>query len=707
MKKQLKQKFIKGVLAIFLIYLLPTISFAQLVELEKPTNTAWASYKIESDDFGNVYSVKMSEIGPDNFTWQIRKWNGSIFTALTDNNISYFNGDITSMNFDKNGNLFVVGYFRNSNGQFYIAKWNGNNWSEIAPSPRAYGSVAVNSVGEIFVSRFEVDISANANASNASILKWNGSNWLSIIDTSTYHFAWRAHLEFDKYDNLYLANAYDYDAAFPTSPIFYMAEWNYIIGFQKLGESGTNYPNLYDPYRFPGGVDDFKIGPDNNLYVVGTNRNSFSNNSFQESVLKWNAGGYWSNLGFTTGNLADVQSIEFDTKGNLFGYAYPDFAKYDGTNWTNIDSLNENTSSYKGDIDDFCFDLNNNIFLSTRTTSNPNNYYVYKYFTNPPILNNFTPKLAFKGDAVTISGKNLFGVTSVIFGNDTAQSYQVINDNSLVAIVGNGSSGNIKVVNPAGTTALSGFVFPAPIVQSFDPIKSAKGAIITIKGLNFRDVQKVTFGGIAAKSIEVLNNTTIKATISNVNSGYVSVTTLGGKDSLDGFIFIPAPIITSFTPASANVGETVTIIGSNFNNASSVSFGGYPAKSFIVLSAGTIQAILDSGNTGYVSVVAPGGVDSLAGFIHKSTKTGVEELVLKNVYVYPNPAQDNITIQSEINLIGQSYNIYDCLGKLVLNGAIENQTTLISLQALNNGIYTLVIGANSRKVIKLVKSSSN
>ena len=201
-----------------------------------------------------------------------------------------------------------------------------------------------------------------------------------------------------------------------------------------------------------------------------------------------------------------------------------------------------------------------------------------------------------------------------------------------------------------------------------------------------------------------LNNSDI------TNIAYDNVGTLyaaGGYDNSIVAKYLIKPAIKSFTPAYVSNGGTVTIKGKNFNGTNSVTFGGVVASSFTVINDTTINAIVGNGSTGNVSVTTPGGRDSLAGFVFNPGQTGLLELTSKNLQVYPNPAQDNITIQSEINLIGQTYNIYDCLGKLVLNGAIENQTTPISLQALNNGIYTLVIGANSRKVIKLVKSSGN
>jgi hypothetical protein len=771
----MKTTIIKVVLAFFLIYLLPTFSFAQLVELEKPNDLIM----IESDKFGNVYSVKQSGTYP-NDTYQIRKWNGLNFTALTDNNISYFNGYVRKLEFDKYGNLFVVGDFKNSNGQFYVAKWNGNNWSQIGPSSARFGSVAINSIGEIVVSSVVSEFGINYN-DKASILKWSGSNWSSLIDTANYNFLGPGDLEFDSYDNLYLSGAYDnlFDQGGRPIKAIYIAKWNN-NGLVKLGSNGTLYPDLYSPYKWVNsGVPDIEIGPDNNLYVIGlytyTNSNAF------KSVLKWT--GYWNNLGSAVW-YNDMSKIRFDLKGNLLGSSYLGLFKYNGSNWTSLDSLKY---LYSAEVKDIGFDVNNNIFLSTsKFTSNTTSpdYFVFKYFTNPPILTNFTPKLAFKSDAVTINGKNLFGVTSVIFGIDTAQSFQVLNDSTLIAYVGKGSSGNIKVINPAGTSILSGFVFPAPIVQSFDPMKSASEKIITIKGLNFRDVQNVTFGGISAKLFNVINNTTISATVSKGNSGYVSVTTLGGKDSLVGFIYIPEPSITSYSPSTATTGQTVIIIGTNFTDATNVSFGGIAAKSYTVLTSNTITAIIDNGNSGNVSVITPGGSaslagftfipapaitsftptyvsaggtvtikgknfngtnsvsfggvvassyivindttinaivgngstgnvsvttlggsSSLAGFIFNPYKLGLSELQNNPLQLYPNPAQETITIKSELNLNGKEYCIFDFVGKLVLRGKFSDDIKSVSVSELNNGIYILTISDSNNKLISTNKMS--
>src|SRR5207247_1195074 len=68
-----------------------------------------------------------------------------------------------------------------------------------------------------------------------------------------------------------------------------------------------------------------------------------------------------------------------------------------------------------------------------------------------------------------------------------------------------------------------------------------------------------------------------------------------------------APAITSFTPASGPVGTSVTISGTNFTGATTVTFNGVSA-SFTVTSATTIQATVPTGaTTGPLSVTTPGG----------------------------------------------------------------------------------------------------
>ena len=82
--------------------------------------------------------------------------------------------------------------------------------------------------------------------------------------------------------------------------------------------------------------------------------------------------------------------------------------------------------------------------------------------------------------------------------------------------------------------------------------------------------------------------------------------------SLDNF----AQSISNFNPINActNSGATVTITGSNFTGATSVTFNGISATSFTVDNDSQISAILSAtATTGFISVVTPLGTASSTG----------------------------------------------------------------------------------------------
>lgn len=85
---------------------------------------------------------------------------------------------------------------------------------------------------------------------------------------------------------------------------------------------------------------------------------------------------------------------------------------------------------------------------------------------------------------------------------------------------------------------------------------------------------------------------------------------------VSGQLLSQAPTISTFTPASAATGTTVTITGTNFTGTTSVSFGGTAAASFIVVSATSITAVVASGTSGLVSVIKSGTTISRTGFYY-------------------------------------------------------------------------------------------
>ncbi len=78
------------------------------------------------------------------------------------------------------------------------------------------------------------------------------------------------------------------------------------------------------------------------------------------------------------------------------------------------------------------------------------------------------------------------------------------------------------------------------------------------------------------------------------------------------------PVIQSFSPATATMGQVVTITGANFTGTTGVLFGGVPAASFTLVSPTTITAVPGVGASGDVTVIQPGGITALPGFTYTS-----------------------------------------------------------------------------------------
>lgn len=228
----------------------------------------------------------------------------------------------------------------------------------------------------------------------------------------------------------------------------------------------------------------------------------------------------------------------------------------------------------------------------------------------PPTITSFTPASAGAGATVTITGTGFTSVTAVKFTGVAATSYHVVSSTSITAVVPKTTTGNITVTAAGGTAwSPSWFTFiPAPTITSFTPSSAAAGATVTITGTNFRNVSAVKFTGVAATSFKVVSATSITAVVPKTTTGVISVVASAGTCvSATWFTFIPGPTITSFTPASAGAGATVTITGTNFKSVSAVKFTGVAATSFKVVSATSITAVVPKTTTGNIGVTTTGG----------------------------------------------------------------------------------------------------
>jgi len=162
---------------------------------------------------------------------------------------------------------------------------------------------------------------------------------------------------------------------------------------------------------------------------------------------------------------------------------------------------------------------------------------------------------------------------------------------------------------------------PVPRVTAISATSgsAAGGTAVTIYGTGFTGATAVTFGSVTA-SYTVVNDNEITTVSPPQPAGTVAitVTTPGGPDanaSVAQFTYIAIPVVKSISPHQGPVtgGTPVTITGTGFTNATSVTFDGIWAQ-FVVDSDTTITATSPAGENPdniTVQVTTEGGTSSI------------------------------------------------------------------------------------------------
>jgi IPT/TIG domain-containing protein/carbohydrate binding protein with CBM4/9 domain len=144
------------------------------------------------------------------------------------------------------------------------------------------------------------------------------------------------------------------------------------------------------------------------------------------------------------------------------------------------------------------------------------------------------------------------------------------------------------------------------IGPNFGPANSANP--VQISGANFAAGDQVTFGGVAAVNVSVVNSTTITAQTPMSAPGAVNVvvTNPSGIPSTPAvtYTFNPGPAVTTVTPATGPLagGTSLVISGANFLPGAKVTLGGTAALN-VVSNGASITAVTPAHTAGQVDVV--------------------------------------------------------------------------------------------------------
>ena len=296
-----------------------------------------------------------------------------------------------------------------------------------------------------------------------------------------------------------------------------------------------------------------------------------------------------------------------------------------------------------------------------------------------PTILGFSPVVGKPGTNVTITGANLLGNPVVKFnGGANATIVGTPTANQIVATVpANTTSGPISVTTTNGTVTTATNFFVPPGITFFTPNTGATGTNVTITGINFTNATDVSFNGVPAM-FGVVNNTTITSTLpASAMSGPISVTAPGGMAISSASFFVP-PVVSGFNPTSGIGGNTVTVTGSSFTNATMVKFNGVNATNFTVVNNSQLTAIVPTNaTTGPISVVAPGGTGiSAENFVVDVLSMTVKRLTNSAVSISWPSSATGFALQANTNLSSTNWVIVTNV-PVVVNGknTVTNLTT--------------------------------
>ena len=216
-----------------------------------------------------------------------------------------------------------------------------------------------------------------------------------------------------------------------------------------------------------------------------------------------------------------------------------------------------------------------------------------------PTITSIKPQSAKSGDTIIIIGTNF----------NLNPSMDTVKFNGITVRVQKASSDTLYVIVPpgncSGTVSVNGIASPGPVftvlpaginfsITGVKPLSAKPGDTILIIGTNFNlnpTMDTVRFNGIPAQ-VEKAKSDTLFVIVPTGNAN--GVVTVNGISAPGPVFKILQNGITSVQPAWGKQGDTILIIGTNFNPN--------PAKDFVTINGVTALVIKASADTLYVIV---------------------------------------------------------------------------------------------------------
>ncbi len=241
------------------------------------------------------------------------------------------------------------------------------------------------------------------------------------------------------------------------------------------------------------------------------------------------------------------------------------------------------------------------------------------FITGPaPIITGFDPVVGAVNSQIVLSGLN-FATSGLIvrFNGVAATSATATAPGQILARVpSTATTGPLTVTTSAGTSVTTSNFFvsgAAPFVLGFTPTNGPRSTSLTITGINFTLANAVRFNGVLAPGATATADSQMLVPVPpGALTGPISITSPSGTGTSAALFYAP-PRFTSVTPASGVAGTGITITGTNFTGATSLTFastnGTRLAVPFSVTASNQLTATVPTNAlTGPLVITTPGGV---------------------------------------------------------------------------------------------------
>jgi len=314
---------------------------------------------------------------------------------------------------------------------------------------------------------------------------------------------------------------------------------------------------------------------------------------------------------------------------------------------------------------------------------------------------NATPTITASNGTICVGSSftiNPSGATSYTYSGGSAVVAPTTNTTYVVT----GANGNcsstknvIVTVNP----------LPATYINSGSPnFTHCAGTNVEIQTMAANPAFYSTINGVQT-TINSSYNYTVDATYTQTYTTVVTNTITGCSKTLATFtVTVPSATIVAVTNnTNLCVGQSAVLTASTVAGGVSLHpFTWYPGSFGIGSSSVSVNPTVTTVYT--VSAQDQSGYGcnfSTTITQNVSTCTGIEEATANNlVSIYPNPANDFITVQLMDETIGATIQILNALGEIVLTENATTNGTLLKTDNLTNGIYFVKVESKNGKAIR-------